>query len=229
MKEKELTNFFKNTFIFSSLDNVHYSKLKSIGKVLKYNKNEIIFNEGEKAKGFYIVKSGKVKIYKISFEGKEYILHIFGKNEPFGEVPAFVGGKFPANAEALEDTEVIYFDKELFFDLLKRFPEISLKIIGLLSKRLYVFTKIIESLSLKEVPSRLSEYLLYLLKKNNEQNEFELEIPKKMLANVLGTTPETLSRIFLKFKNENIIEMNGSLIKILDIDKLKEYSEGLLK
>ena len=58
---------------------------------------------------------------------------------------------------------------------------------------------------------------------------FELEIPKKMLANVLGTTPETLSRIFLRFKNDNIIEMDGNLIKIVDIEKLEDYAEGVLK
>ncbi len=225
----DLKDFLKKTFIFSSLEESHYSELNKIAKVLNFKKTEIIFNEGEPAKGFYILKSGKVKIYKISFDGKEYILHIFGSYEPFGEVPAFVGGKFPANAEAVEDSEVVYFDRELFINLLREIPEIALKIIGLLSRRLYVFTKIIESLSLKEVPSRLSEYLLYLYKKNNEKEMFELEIPKKMLANVLGTTPETLSRIFLRFKNDNIITMDGNLIKIIDIEKLEDYAEGVLK
>ncbi len=225
----DLTDFLKKTFIFSSLEESHYSALNKIAKVLNFKKSEIIFNEGEPAKGFYIVKSGKVKIYKLSFDGKEYILHIFSAHEPFGEVPAFVSGKFPANAEAVEDSEVVYFDRELFINLLREIPEISLKIIGLLSRRLYVFTKIIESLSLKEVPSRLSEYLLYLYRKNNENEMFELEIPKKMLANVLGTTPETLSRIFLRFKNDNIIEMDGNLIKIVDIEKLEDYAEGVLK
>ena len=226
---KEVKNFFQKTFIFSNLEDEHYKELKKISKVLTYKKNDIIFNEGEPAKGFYIVKQGKVRIFKISFEGKEYILHIFGPNEPFGEVPAFVRGKFPANAEALENSEVIYFNREDFINVLKKYPEISIKIIGLLSKRLYTFTKIIESLSLKEVPSRLCEYLLYLYKKNNENETFELEIPKKMLANVLGTTPETLSRIFLRLKNENIIDVNGNIIKILDFDKLDDISQGVLK
>ena len=225
---EEITNFLKKIFIFSSLDEEHYIELKKISKILTFKKNEIIFSEGDEAKGFYIVKSGRVKIYKISTDGKEYILHLFGPNEPFGEVPAFVGGKFPANAEAYEDSEVIYFNRDLFLQLLKKIPEISVKIIGLLSKRLYTFTKIIESLSLKEVPSRLAEYLIYLSKKNKTES-FDLAIPKKVLANILGTTPETLSRIFLKLKNEDIIEMNGNSIKIIDSEKLEDYAEGFLK
>ena len=223
----EINNFLKQVFIFSSLENLHIEELKKIVKILRLKKNETIFNEGEIAKGFYIVKKGKIKIFKISFDGKEYILHIFGEKEPFGEVPAFINGKFPANAETIEESEIIFIDKNLFLNLLKKYPEISIKIIALLAKRLYTFTKVIESLSLKEVPSRLSEYLLYLYKKNGNKEIFELDIPKKMLANVLGTTPETLSRIFLKFKNEKILDTNGSKINIIDIEKLKEYSEGI--
>ncbi len=223
-----ISNFLRQTFFFSSLEDNHYKKLENIAKVLKYRKGETIFSEGEVAKGFYIIKSGKVKIYKISFEGKEHILHIFGPKEPFGEAPAFTGAKFPAHACALTQSELIYFDRELFLKLIKEIPEISIKIIALLSRRLHNFTTIIENLSLKEVPSRLAGYLLYLLEKSGDNNKIILDMPKKFLANFLGTTPETLSRIFYKMKEKGFIEMEGNKITILDQTILEEISEGIL-
>ncbi|NTV32610.1 MAG: cyclic nucleotide-binding domain-containing protein, partial [Deltaproteobacteria bacterium] len=77
-----------------------------------FRKGESIFSEGEEGNGFYVVITGRVKIFKLSSEGKEQILHFFGPGEPFGEVPVFAGQQFPANAEALEQSRVFFFPRK---------------------------------------------------------------------------------------------------------------------
>ena len=105
-------------------------QLKEIGQIAvnKYfNKDESIFFDGEKASGFFIVVEGRIKIYKVSSEGKEQILHIFGSGEPIGEVPVFSEQQFPANAQAIEKSHLLFFPRTLFVDLVSRNPSLSLK------------------------------------------------------------------------------------------------------
>ncbi|MBB5346344.1 Crp/Fnr family transcriptional regulator [Desulfoprunum benzoelyticum] len=181
-----------------------------------YGKGESIFFEGDPGHGFYMVGEGKVKIFKMSLGGKEQILHIFGEGEPFGEVSVFHGHPFPASAEALSPTKVLYFPRDKFVALVSRNPSIALNMLAVLSLRLRRFTVQIENLSLKEVPARLAGYILYLLKEQGREDSVELEISKGQLASLLGTIPETLSRIFAKMTEEGLIEVVGRRINILD-------------
>ena len=114
-----------------------------------FRKGETIFSEGEDGNGFYVVITGRVKIFKLSSEGKEQILHFFGPGEPFGEVPVFTGQHFPANAEAMEESRVFFFPRKSFVDLIKRNPSLALNMLAVLSKRLRRFAALIDDLSLK--------------------------------------------------------------------------------
>jgi len=169
-----------------------------------------------------------VKIYKVSWEGKEQILHIFGPGEPFGEVPVFEGQRFPANAAALEQSRIFLFPREAFIRLIRRTPDLALSMLATLSKRLRRFTQLIEELSLKEVPGRLAAYLTYLSQKTDgaQELELELDISKAQLASLLGTIPETLSRILAKMKKRGLIDMDGPRIKILDPETLEDIAEA---
>jgi CRP-like cAMP-binding protein len=187
-----------------------------------YNRGETIFFEGDQGTGFYMVDSGKVKIYKMSFSGKEQILHIFGPGEPFGEVPVFHGQPFPATAEALSKTSLLFFPRDKFIQLVHDMPSIALNMLAVLSMRLRRFASQIESLSLKEVPARLASYLLYLSEEKGGASAVDLEISKGQLASLLGTIPETLSRIFAKMTEEGLIAVEGRTIRILDRDALAD-------
>ena len=149
-----------------------------------------------------MVGERKVKIYTVSTAGKEHILHIFGEGEPFGEVPVFYGQPFPASAEALLKTQTLFFPRDRFIHLIEANPSIALSMLAVLSMRLRIFANQIESLSLKEVPARLAHYLMYLSKEQGNTDVIELEISKGQLASLLGTIPETLSRIFAKMSDE---------------------------
>ena len=191
-----------------------------------FRKGETIFSEGEDGNGFYVVITGRVKIFKLSAEGKEQILHFFGPGEPFGEVPVFTGQHFPANAEAIEESQVFFFPRRSFVDLVKRNPSLALNMLAVLSKRLRRFAGLIDDLSLKEVPGRLAAYLLYLSGQNQGSKDLELTITKAQLASLLGTIPETLSRILGKLSSQGLIETDGRRIRILDSEALQELAES---
>jgi CRP/FNR family transcriptional regulator, dissimilatory nitrate respiration regulator len=212
--------------IFEGLPRDQLHELAVIAKEQTFRRRETIFSEGEPGRGFYVVTGGRVKIYKISPEGKEQILHIFGAGEPFGEVPVFTGKNFPASAEPLEDCRLLFFPREAFVGLIRGNPSIALNMLAVLSRRLRVFASLIEDLSLKEVPGRLAAYLLYLSEKEKGARSLDLTITKSQLASLLGTIPETLSRILGKMSSQGFIETDGRKIEILDPKGLEELARS---
>lgn len=218
-------DILQGSFLFGGLPARQLEDVAAITVEKTFQKGETIFLEGDKCVGFYMVGEGKVKIFKVSSGGKEHILHIFGEGEPFGEVPVFYGHPFPANAEALVKTRTLFFPRDRFVQLVESSPTLALGMLAVLSMRLRRFTSQIESLSLKEVPERLANYLLYLSREQGGATVVELDISKGQLASLLGTIPETLSRIFAKMTEEGLIKVNGRSIQLLDLDGLGDKEQ----
>jgi CRP-like cAMP-binding protein len=196
-----------------------------VDQVIK--RGQEIFAEGDEGNGFYVVISGRVKIYKLSPDGKEQILHIVNPGEPFGEAAVFAGEHFPANAEALEESRIFYFPRLAFVDLIRKNPSLALNMLAMLSRRLRKFAALIEDLSLKEVPGRLAAYLLYLNEGRKKAAPLTLEISKNQLASLLGTIPETLSRVLAKLTREGLIQTVGQRqIRVMDQQGLEELAAG---
>jgi CRP-like cAMP-binding protein len=212
--------------LFEGLPREQLADLSHIVEERALIRGEIIFSEGDPGTGFYVVISGRVKVFKLSPEGKEQILHILGTGEPFGEVPVFAGQHFPANAEAMDECRLFFFPRESFVDLIRKNPSLALNMLAILSRRLRMFAALIEDLSLKEVPGRLAAYLLYLSQKNRGSKNLELTITKGQLASLLGTIPETLSRILGKMSAQGLIELDGRRIRILDTGGLQVLAES---
>lgn len=202
--------------------------LNAIGRIAvnrHFSRGEMIFWDGDAADGFYAVADGKVKIFKLSPEGKEQIFHIFGPGEPFGEVPVFSGKSFPASAQAIAKSHLLFFPRREFVELITANPSLALNMLAVLSMRLRYFTVQVEHLSLKEVPERLAAYLIYLAEEQGADEAVELHISKGQLASLLGTIPETLSRIFAKMSGDSLIRVEGRNIFLLDPERLKELAE----
>ncbi|MBT8338978.1 MAG: Crp/Fnr family transcriptional regulator [Desulfatitalea sp.] len=210
--------------MFAGLSKDQLDQLEGIGREVALKRGETIFREDDEGNGFYIVAAGKVKIYKVSAEGKEQILHIYGPGQPFGEVPVFAGKHFPANAQAVDGSRLIFFPRRAFIDLITANPSLAMNMLAVLSMRLRQFTVQIENLSLKEVPGRLASYLLVLSEEQAGPDVVRLPISKGQLASLLGTIPETLSRIFNKMSAQGYIEVNGSAITLLDRPALDDLS-----
>ncbi|MFZ5797091.1 MAG: Crp/Fnr family transcriptional regulator [Desulfobulbaceae bacterium] len=210
------------SLLFSGLPPEQLDKVTAIAVERAVGRGESIFFEGDPGDGFYMVAEGQVKIFKMSLDGKEQILHIFGPGEPFGEVPVFHGQPFPANAMALSRTRLLFFPRRQFVELVTEHPTLALNLLAMLSLRLRRFAAQIESLSLKEVPGRLAAYLLYLAEEQGSTTQVTLDIPKGQLASLLGTIPETLSRIFARMTEEGLIRVEGRTIYLDDFAGLKD-------
>ncbi|MBF0119495.1 MAG: Crp/Fnr family transcriptional regulator [Desulfobacterales bacterium] len=222
---KNIHGIIAKSSIFNGLPEHQMEPIYAISVVKNFKKGEFIFSEGDLANGFYIIIDGLIKIFKGSPEGKEQTLHLFGSGEPFGEVPVFSGEKFPANAQSLTASSLVFIPRKAFVDLINKNPSLALNMLAVLSMRLRQFTVQIENLSLKEIPSRLSAYLLYLSEEQKNKKSINLSISKGELASLLGTIPETLSRILNKMTEQNLIGVTRRNIQILNYSKLKEIAE----
>ena len=212
--------------LFQNLAPQYYDELASIVRQKEFDKNQFIFSEVDDGIGFYVIVKGRVKIYKMSPEGKEQILHILGPGEPFAEVAVFSGSNYPANAETLAASSLFFFPKNEFIKLISSNPSLAMNMLAALSIRLKQFSHMIEALSLKEVPGRLAAHLLYLSEQQEEASHLRLDIAKVQLAALLGTIPETLSRIFKKMNEQGLIESSGAAITILDRPGLEDLADG---
>jgi len=209
----------------SGLDEEELRSLAAIALPKKVRKREVLFLEGDRATGFFVLLSGGLRIYKAAPGGKEYTVHQIRPGQMFAEAAIFHGGRFPANCVALEDSRVAFFPKDRFTELIKSSPQISLKIIGSLSAFLRDYNRQIENLSLKEVPARLASYLMGESVRQGG-SVISLECSKKELARRLGTISETLSRTFKKLRELGVIRVERQRIEILNPTRLARIADG---
>lgn len=226
-----IREILKRCPLFSGLTDSEIGQVEAIGMKKSYRKGEMIFSEGKEAAGFFVNISGRGKGYKLSSDGREQILHIISPTEAFAEAALFVGSTYPAFAESLIQTRLIYFPKERFLGLIRENPQLSLNMIAGLSSWLRRFVDLIEEVSLKDVSARVSKYLLDLSIESGREEQgaiaFELEVSKAQLAARLGTVSETLSRVLRKLRDRNIIRVQGKKIVIFDKNALEEISSGI--
>jgi len=221
----DIRSFLAHTFLFHSFTDKETDLLTASTSLKKVSKGEQIFSEGLEATAFFIVVSGKVKIYKLSPDGKEYTLHIHGPGEPVAEAAIFDSMTYPAFCMALEDATLVRISREGFLDLIKKYPELSLKIMSGYSKRLRQFVAKIEELTVKDMKSRLAHYLLENSVIENGKTVYHRTHSKKELASLLGTIPETFSRTLAFFKQQKLVTENDNTIIIFEPEKLRIFAE----
>ena len=218
----EIRDTIKCCPLFAGVTGADLDELTRVARSREHPRGEVLFADGDPAHGFYLVASGKVKIYKLSPEGKERILHIVHPGSSFAEAAIFGNGLYPAYAEPLETSRLIFFPKEEFLTLLREHGQIAINMIGGLSRFLRQFATQVEELTFQDLPARLARYLLQL---SGGRSQVDLPISKSQLASNLGTVSETLSRTFRKLADEAIIEVSGRRIVLLDPDRLADLAE----
>ena len=213
--------------LFEELPTEHQKALASLVVDKTYKRGGLVFSEGDEGTGFFVIITGRVKIFKLSIEGKEQIIHIFGNGEPIGEAAVFAGKTFPANAETLEDSRLFFFPRFDFIKLIQKDPTLALNMLAVLSQRLHRFASLIDDLSLKEVPGRLAAHLLYLSKTEQDGEALHFDISMRQLSSLLGTIPATLSRIMNKMNKAGLIQSEGFRhIRIIDRSGLEALASG---
>ncbi len=221
----------KNLHNISLFKNLSNEELKELGAYLaaaSYKKKEAIFSEGEPPDWFYIVSSGKVKITKISHEGKEIILEVISPSDIFGGVAVLKNFPYPANAVAMEDTEVIKISRKNLMRLVDRFPNLMYCIALQLGDRMKSSYDSLKNIALERVEARIAALLLKLAGKVGVETKdgllIDMRLTKQDVADMVGTTVETSIRTFSKFKKEGlVVDADGKII-IKDREGLAELS-----
>lgn len=213
--------------MFRQMERECLVRLAEAARVRWVKTGETIFREGDEARGLYVVMSGRAMVYKISPEGREQVLKVWEPGEHFGEVALFGGKDYPANAQAMEDGLLLYVSRRGLLQQIGDYPELGLALLGALSVRLRHLVGLVGDLSLKEVPSRLASYLLDLSSRQGGGGDIELDVAKGRLATMLGTLPETISRVLNRMSREGLVEaMGGRGLTILDFQRLQELADG---
>ena len=213
----------KNVPLFAGLSESDLDDLMAIVRINEHPRGDLLFSDGEEAAGFFIVLDGKVKVYKLSPEGKERILHVIQPGGTFAEAAIFGEGLYPAYAEPLQASKLLFLPKDAFLALLRDNSRVSINMIAGLSKFLRQFANQIEDLTFKDVPSRLARYLMDLSR--GAKQTVVLPISKSQLASNLGTVSETLSRTLRKLSEDDLISVSGKTVEIIDFDRLEELAE----
>jgi CRP/FNR family transcriptional regulator len=224
----EITKQIRNFTLFQGLSEENLNVLVSKALHKKFKQGDLLIGETDQIRVFYVVTAGQLKLYKSSFEGKEQTLSFLRPGDPFGLCTAFATESFPANAMALEESAVLIIPGELMESIAKKEPVLLLNIIQILSQRLKESMTLVESLSLKEIPARLSAFILHALSRESgeSRNRLELTITHRELSKILGATPEALSRAFKKLSTDKILALEGRVITVLNRKAMEALAEG---
>lgn len=190
-----------------------------------FRPGDLIIGEEDPARAFYVILSGRVKLYKSSAEGKEQTLHVLGPGEPFGLCTAFAVDSFPASVMALEEGSLLVIPGPVIEEMSRQEPALLLNIIRVLSRRLRESMALVESLSLMEIPQRLATYLLSL-EHGADGESVALSVTRRELAKILGATPEALSRAIRKMTSDGLLRTEGRVVHLLDRRALMQMAEG---
>ena len=185
-------------------------------------KGQYLFREGAASEGFYVVQRGAVNVHRVSAHGKEQVISVFRTGQSFAEAALASAGGYPADARAIEDSTILLVPKADFLGLLRSRPELALRMLGSMSQHLRVLVALLDDLTLKDVETRLANWLLKHCPRPLPETavEFQLDRTKRVLAAELGTVSETLSRTFALFREKKLIRVAGKSVAILDPKKL---------
>lgn len=208
----------KSCPLFSQLPENTLAKLSTSAHLREFIDGDVLFSQGKKADGFFLVVKGEIEVFCAGENGREQIMHQFAEGELCGEVPLFEGRAYPASARARGDLSAFYIVGEEFLEVAFDEPEILLEMLAVLSKRLRKFVALVENLSLRDVTARICKYLLDLPQENGVVT---LDCSKIDLAARIGTIPETISRSLRKLSQQGAIQINKEHITILQPEMLQ--------
>jgi len=220
--------FLQSNPLGKEMTKAHIGELADAAAKKNYRTGETIINENDVAEAFYVVISGMVKMFKASPEGREQTLYIFGPGEMFGVCAIFSDMVFPAGASALEESVLLTFQGDLVKNIAHRDPTILFNMIRVLACRLKESMALVELLALKDIPQRVASFLLLSTMKKDcrEDEEVDLMITRREMAKIIGSTPETLSRVLKKMAMKRMIELEGRRLRVLDRDALNDISRA---
>lgn len=222
----ENTDFLKKVPIFSELEEETLTKVADSGVLKSYPKDRVILSEEDAGSALFVIAKGKVKVSRMSSDSKEVILSILNESDFFGEMALLDGMNRSATVTAMEESRIFIIQRVEFLQLLQDFPDVSIALLQELTRRLRASSMKIKALSLKDAEGKVATVLLQLADDVGKIKQGVVEIEKlpfqHELANMAGTSRETISRTLHSFAKKGLVELEGSKLRIIDYEKFKE-------
>ena len=214
--------------IFADLSPAELQFLSEKAVARDYPAGKLIFTEGDRCAGLFVIESGHVRIFKSSPSGREQVLAIEGPGSSVAELPVFDGGNYPASTAAVDDVHLYFVSKQDFYSLCLVHPEVPLKVLKIVGARLRKLVAIIEELSFTTVRGRLISLLLRLAQTGQRTAKgvvIHLPASNQELASHIGTVRELVSRNLSRLQAEELIHLDGKTAIIPNPDRLKAELE----
>jgi CRP/FNR family transcriptional regulator, dissimilatory nitrate respiration regulator len=215
-RQTAMINTFRSCRLFAGLPPGDLRTIADLTATKRLAKGEFLFHEGDTSLGFFVVQSGAINVHRLSPTGKEQVIHIFRAGDSFAEATLATAAGYPADACALEPSQVLLVQKAEFVALLRRQPELALRMLASMSQHLRVLVALIEDLTLKDVETRLAHWLAKRCPQPESDHPvtIQLSMTKRVLAAELGTVSETFSRTLAKFRAQKLVTVSGKTVVV---------------
>ena len=216
-RQAAIVNTLRSCQLFAGLAPADLIAIAEITVIKSLDKGDYLFREGEPSQGFFIAQKGAINIHRVNAAGKEHVIHIFRAGESFAEAALATPTGYPADARAVESSQVLQVQKAGFLALLRCQPELVLRMLGSMSLHLRVLVGQLEDMTLKDVETRLANWLIKRCPDPDSEQPVSIELPttKRMLAAELGTVSETFSRTLAKFREQKLVAVKGKSLVVL--------------
>lgn len=230
-RRSDIVAIFRRCPLFAGVVEHDLELIAAITLARSFGKGDYLFHQGAPVHGFYIVHTGSIKVHRVSFAGKEQVLHIYRAHESFGEEAIISELGYAADASAVEASEVLMVQIPEFLSLIRRQPELALCMLRAMSQQLSNLVELLDDLTLKDVKTRLANWLLQHCPNPESVEPCRIELPmtKRVLAAELGTVSETFSRTVAKFRKQRLISVEGNTFTLLCPFKLSQLFRSSFK
>jgi CRP/FNR family transcriptional regulator len=224
LKQAVLVNTLRRCQLFAGLSAADLGAVAETTVIKTLGKGDYLFRENEPSQGFYLVQKGAINVHRVNPAGKEQVIRIFRPGESFAEAALATSAGYPADARAVESSQVLLVQKSGFLELLKRQPDLALRMLASMSSHLRALVGQLEDLTLKDVETRLANWLIKRCPQpdSTQAVSIELKTTKRVLAAELGTVSETFSRALAKFRQQKLVAVKGRRVTVLSPLRLRD-------
>ena len=221
-KQAAIATTLRRCPLFADMASNDLNAIASMTAVKSLPKGAYLFWEGAPAHAFYVVQKGAIKLHRLNRKGQEQVFHVFRATESFAEETILSEAGYPADASATEDSRILLVHKTEFLGLLKLHPELALRLLRSVSQQVRTLMGLVDDLTLKDVKTRLAIWLIQHCPnpESHQPQRVQIEMTKRLLASELGVTSETLSRTLAKFRNHQLVRVEGRSVTLTCPEKL---------
>lgn len=224
MRESGSASPLGDTRLFGHIGARALDTLERAGRTQTFGKGDLLFRRGEKARYFFLVLSGWVRVYRDRSAGEQAVLGVFGPGESVAEAAFFLGGSYPASAEAAENTRLLAVPQGALTGLIADDPSVAMAMMGSMAQHLRGLVNDVERLKTRNGEQRLGLFILEMCRSGPSGCSVDLPYEKSLIAGRLGMRPESLSRAFARLDREGV-RLDGNRVTVTDIRRLEDFCQ----